>query len=249
MTDQSDDSLPPWTEEELAVLRSADQDRPGARSLAATLGAVGAGSAIASTVTTAKGAAVLGNVASASAKWGVAATIAKWAGIVALGSGVVTGGVVLIRRSAESAARARAPSRSVSGTPAPVAAKETAPSPAATEEVASDAPAPAPSGAGRRAVTRAQPDISQEIAALDEARAALRSGRAAESLAALDRYGAAYPKGSLRVEATALRIEALLRSGRRDRAEALADAFLVHNPKSPYAARIRTLLAGAPTGR
>jgi hypothetical protein len=39
-----------------------------------------------------------------------------------------------------------------------------------------------------------------------------------------------------------LRIDALLRSGNRARATALATAFLARNPKSPYAARVRALL-------
>ena len=73
-------------------------------------------------------------------------------------------------------------------------------------------PAPATS-VSRVPAVRSQPDISLEIAALDEARTALRAGRSTEALGALDRYDAKFGKsGGLRVEATELRIEALLRS-------------------------------------
>jgi hypothetical protein len=53
----------------------------------------------------------------------------------------------------------------------------------------------------------------------------------------------------LRVEATALRIEALLRSGKRARATSLANAFLARNPKSPYAARVRALIGDGAANR
>ena len=78
--------------------------------------------------------------------------------------------------------------------------------------------------------------------------ATLRAGHAAAALAALDRYDAKYAKpGSLQVEAAALRIEALARNGDRERAASLAAAFLSRHPRSPYAARIRALVA--PTTR
>ena len=78
----------------------------------------------------------------------------------------------------------------------------------------------------------------------------LRAGDAAGALAALDRYDAQFGKsGSLRVEATALRVEALVRAGQRKRAEALADAFLASHPNSPYATRIRALVESRPPSR
>jgi hypothetical protein len=88
-----------------------------------------------------------------------------------------------------------------------------------------------------------QPDITREIAAIDDARTALRQGKAAEALAALDRYDAEFTRGgSLHLEATALRIEALIQRGDRARATSLASAFLTSHPKSPYAMRIRALI-------
>jgi hypothetical protein len=160
-----------------------------------------------------------------------------------IGGVLVTGTVVVARRPGQpkpvAVAKKPAPPlrrEAARETPATTAAPE--PSPAAIE-----AREPAANPAGRRAVVRSQPDISLEIAALDEARTALRQGRAQDALAALDRYGAEFGRnGGLRVEATVLRIDALLRSGNRARATELANAFLARNPKSPYAARVRALL-------
>jgi hypothetical protein len=243
MTDFSEDGLPEWTGEELAILRSADDDRPPARSLTATLAAVGTGGALASGAVAAKGASVAAGVSTA--KWTTLFGVSKWVGLAMIGGVLVTGTVVVARRSESPApvavvkkpvvpVRREAPRETPAATPAPE------PPPAPAVEAADPAAA---SAAGRRAVVHAQPDISLEIAALDEARTALRQGRAGDALAALDRYGAEYGKnGGLRVEATVLRIDALLRSGNRARATALANAFLARNPKSPYAARVRALL-------
>jgi hypothetical protein len=44
-------------------------------------------------------------------------------------------------------------------------------------------------------------------------------------------------------EATVLRIEALLESGDRAQASALAERFETSNPKSPYTERIRSILS------
>lgn len=244
MTDPSFDSLPEWTEDELLVLRSADDDRPPTRSLPATLAAVGVGSALASGAAAAKGASV------ATAKWGSVVAISKWVGIVALGGAAVTGGMVLVEHSRQRASaakaldRAHAPASEIrvfekpQTSTSPELRVPEPPTPAAAQEAGPVNPS------GRKVAAQSQPDISLEISALDEARTALRAGRTADALAALDHYDRAFAKGgSLRVEATALRIEALLRAGNRDRATLLANAFLAHNPKSPYAARVRALVS------
>src|SRR5262249_6971779 len=154
----------------------------------------------------AKGASVAAGVSAA--KWTTLFGASKWVGIAMIGGVLVTGTVVVAQR-VESPAPVAAAKKAVAPLrrDAPRAMAPVEPPPAATAE-ASD-PTSASAG-GHRAVVRAQPDISLEIAALDEARAALRQGRAESALAALDRYGAEYGKnGSLRVEATVLRIDAL----------------------------------------
>ncbi len=266
MIDSSDESLPEWTDEELAVLRSAKDDAPGARSLPSTLAAVGVSGALASGAAAAKGAAGLGPIGSATStvKWGSAIVLSKWVGAVVLGTAVVAGGVAVSRRAgqkpAATAAKSTTPSErtvpqpmavaspsanTIAEIPTAAAAVQEAPSASADSEARESATA---SASGQRAAVHAQPDISREISALDDARDAVRGGRAAEALTMLDRYDATFGRGgSLRVEATALRIEALLRSGRRSNATSLAEAFLARHPKSPYAARVRTLVFGDST--
>lgn len=263
MIDSSDESLPEWTDEELAVLRSAKDDAPGARSLPSTLAAVGVSGALASGAVAAKGAAGLGQVGAGmgTAKWGSALVLTKWVGVVVLGAAVVAGGVAVARHAAQKTAATAAKSTTPSERTAPQSMAVAAPSanriaemPSAAADV-QEAPSPSAdseahepttaSASGQRAAVHAQPDISREISALDDARDAVRGGRAAEALTMLDRYDATFGHGgSLRVEATALRIEALLRSGRRSSATSLAEAFLARHPKSPYAARVKALVFG-----
>ena len=88
--------------------------------------------------------------------------------------------------------------------------------------------------------------LAAETKALDGVRAALAAGRAADALAALNRYRAAWPMGALRAEATLLHVEALLRSGNRAAAEREANALITQTQGSRYATRARALLDGAP---
>jgi hypothetical protein len=80
------------------------------------------------------------------------------------------------------------------------------------------------------------------VALLDEARGALGAGDPKASIAALDRYAAAFPHGTFRQEATVLRIETLLQAGDHARAESLANAFLAADPSGPYAKRVRQMM-------
>jgi hypothetical protein len=81
-----------------------------------------------------------------------------------------------------------------------------------------------------------------EVRMLDEARRSLQSHDGARALAALDAYARSFPAGSMRIEANALRIEALLMLGQVDSARALGRAFLAHHSSSPAAMRVRMLL-------
>lgn len=254
--------LPPdsdWSEEELLLLRSAEDDQPSSGSLAATLAAVGIGAASGAAVTASASAASASATSATAAsttaaKWGGAIAISKWVSVVAVGTTIAVSSIALERHASQPP---RSPARSAPQRPAspkphvaantndPSVAPVPSPSPAA-EEPRAAMPALRPTRAAspaRNTVVTAQPDLSREIAAIDEARSALRRGDASEALAVLDRYEVELAKsGRLQLEATALRIEVLFRLGERGRARALADAFLAKHPKSPYAMRIRALL-------
>lgn len=265
MKDVEGNALPEWTSEELALLRSADADAPSARSLPAALAAVGVSGAIVAAAAGAQAASAVGASSAAgasgaaaassaaAAKWGGAVALSKWIAVVALSGAAVAGGVVLSRHShaieqpVSRAIRGRthAPQHSAK----PPTAVPAAATPSTPEPPSALPPAPASKPDAARSMPLAkpaatQPDIHLEIAALDAALTTLRAGHASETLTALDRYDATFGRHSaLRVEATALRIEALAQSGDRNKAGVLARSFLERHPSSPYAARIRALLA------
>jgi hypothetical protein len=245
MSDPSD--LSEWTEEERLLLASAELDRPPPDSVTRTLRAAGAASAVATGLLAAQGAS-----ASLAGKVGGSFALVKWLVLAScLGAGAFGVATWHKSRVAHSAAV------SVVSAPAPrAAALPAVPIPAASlEPIAAVAESAVPASAelvapARSASVRAapsasagQPDLTRDIAALDQARQALRAGHAADALAALDRYDAEFGKsGALRVEASVLRIEATARVGNLSRARALARSFLAHNPKSPYATRVKAVL-------
>jgi hypothetical protein len=85
-------------------------------------------------------------------------------------------------------------------------------------------------------------NVAEQLVMLDEARALLRAGQAAQSLRLIERYESQFRGGAFYQEAEVLRIEALVRQGNRDSAMRLGRRFIDNNPKSPHAARIRSLL-------
>jgi TolA-binding protein len=81
--------------------------------------------------------------------------------------------------------------------------------------------------------------VKAELGLLEQARASLTSGSAGGALQVLTRYNERYPRGSMRLEAEVLKVEALAASGRTGEASRLADRLLVRNPKSVVASRLR----------
>jgi len=119
--------------------------------------------------------------------------------------------------------------------------------PAAVVPVIETAPLPvaaAPSLPEKR--HEADDDLGAQLALIDGARAMLAQGNARDALTRLREYDSRYPTGALGLEATALRVEALLRAGDRGKGQALGERFVAQHPNSPYATRIRSLLAQAP---
>lgn len=83
--------------------------------------------------------------------------------------------------------------------------------------------------------------LAEEVASLQEARAALAAGALQRALASLDAHARRFPQGRLGLEAEVLRIEALARAGDHASAAARARAFAAAHPGSPYASRVRAL--------
>lgn len=247
MTDQLD-QLPEWTDEERQLLASAALDRPPRTALPRTLQAATSAAIAAGTLATPAAALTLGGKTSALFGLAKQLGVVKWLALVALAGGAAVG--VKTWRGGQDASRVPAHGpvtvRQAEPVSAPPAARVTE-APLAVSAEPSPAPSPAPrraTSARAEASVAAQPDLSRDIAALDEARRALRSGRTRDALAALERYDAEFGKNAaLRVEAHVLRIEALARSGETARAQALAQKFIQQNPKSPYVERLRALLA------
>lgn len=121
---------------------------------------------------------------------------------------------------------------------AQAAAAQAAAAQAAVEPVASTPPV------YERAVPAAQKTaegstVKAELALLEQARSSLNSGNPTVALQTLRRYAERYPRGSMRLEAEVLRVEALAAAGRPREASRLAERLLSRNPKSVVAARLR----------
>jgi len=84
--------------------------------------------------------------------------------------------------------------------------------------------------------------LRDEVALLDQARAALASGNTAAALSALDRHKREFPRGFLSSEAEVLRVEALVKAGRTAEARAQGERLLSREPNGPQAKRVRSLL-------
>ena len=153
---------------------------------------------------------------------------------------VAAGGLVLTR-SSEPAAKPQTVQAQVQPARTATPVRTPAEDPPAAVEAPPTEEAPAapvrPAKPGKSAKTPSV--LQEELARLDSASTLLRSGAAAEALAALDRYERDFPSGKLRMESAVLRIEALARAGQAQRARTLADAFLKRHSASVLATRVR----------
>ena len=129
----------------------------------------------------------------------------------------------------------------VSASTAPPALSAVLPENAASAPEASPSVAPT-AQAPRSRSTGAVADIQEQIALLDAARAAVASGSAGRALELVRQYQAKYPTGSFRPEATALKIEALVKSGRLEEAKSLAQRFVAEHRGTPLADRVSRLI-------
>ena len=232
------------TDLERSLLRAGEAEEPSTESARRAAAALGLGASVA--------------LAAQAARAGLAsqtsAAVLRWAAVALVGAG----GLLLVgqawRRnqaalpppevSVQAPEPAKVPARAaVESTPEP----PSVPSAEAVVPKASVRSSPTPRSVAPPAAPPSAPSgsLADEIALLDAARRALRSGDARLALGELDRHQAEFPRGLLGQEATLLRIEALVRSGNRPAAEALARQFLARQPNSPHAKRIESLLGQA----
>jgi len=240
-----------WTSRELSILSSAALDVPPEGASERAIAGLQAAAALgigATGVASAKAAASgLGVKTVTLARLPL---LLKWVGVALVGGGVVAGVVAVERfrgvrqgaeESAREARRARAvlPAAGIASNPAPVTAVPGEPPPVVAPPAIEPRAANAPKAAERKNA------LVEEIRSIDLARGLLRKGDARGALAELDRYEAlARRGGSMRSEATIVRIEALRASGDVKGATALGERFLLQHPKSPYRDYVKSMLAG-----
>ncbi len=146
---------------------------------------------------------------------------------------------------------------------APIAAPtETAPAapPPAQTEIAVVTPDSLPSAPVRSAapqgsmpaprpvevVPASSASIAREVELLDVVKAKLGAGDTTAATRALDVYDGEFPQGTLRPEATVLRVRTLLARGERASAEKIGAEFLAKHPTGVHAKRVRMLLGETP---
>ncbi|MBX3213286.1 MAG: hypothetical protein KF850_14720 [Labilithrix sp.] len=84
------------------------------------------------------------------------------------------------------------------------------------------------------------PSLEDELAAVDQARAAFVGRDPTLALARVESYRRRFPVGRFMDEADALEIQALVSLARSDEARVKAARFLAEHPDSPYAQRVRS---------
>jgi hypothetical protein len=163
--------------------------------------------------------------------------------------GVLTLGLVAAVagwRAAQPAPRvARTPRASAPTAVQPVAAQPSEP-PAAVEAAGQGVPAGAHDELAAPAAPAAIIDdaaLRAEVALLDRARNALRDGASKRALRLLDQHGQRFTRARLAPEATALRIEALVKLGSHEQAGSMSQEFASTYPSHPLGDHVARLTA------
>lgn len=85
--------------------------------------------------------------------------------------------------------------------------------------------------------------IDAELAAIEAARGVLAAGRSNDALGRVNDYRITFPNAHFADEADVIEVQALVALGRVSEANVKAEQFLAAHPQSPYAKRIRALVA------
>lgn len=206
------------TEFERRVLQAAGQRKPSSASSKRMAKALGVTAAVIGTTATST------VTAGATAAW-------PWvsAGVIGL---VVVGAVVGTR------ARHREPKAVSPAVSAPVTPTRTPSASVQPPAVVDERPAAAVAPTQHSRAATAAGDLRDQVASIDNAREAISTGGSRRALEILRRYLDRYPTGSFRPEATALKVEALMKLGREAEARALAERFVAENRGSLIARRV-----------
>jgi hypothetical protein len=243
-----------------ALIAAGRDDAPSETALRRTLLSVGASAAVLTASSAAAGAA--GAAGSAIVKSGAGTTslglAVKWLGIGTVG-GLVTAATAYQLAppvgglGVEPAAQVVVVSAAPRPKRAPPAPPALAPAGDAPEQVVAvlesvDPPPRRTAGAaplGSSVAPEPVAPLAAEVAFVDSARTAFQAGNLAGTLERLARYEAEFPGQRLHAEVLFLRMEAHGGLGDRVAAEAVARRVLAAYPKSPHAARARSVLGQA----
>jgi hypothetical protein len=143
---------------------------------------------------------------------------------------------------------AQPPAHPVAPAPRPAAPRAVTSARASVPSAPADGAETAPRAAPQPAARAAPSSLGDQLAQLQRARAALRSGQAAQALELLDAYQSQLDGQAFGAEATLLRIEALAATGQKERAAESAQQFARDYPNSPLIDRAQSLasqLSGA----
>lgn len=116
-----------------------------------------------------------------------------------------------------------------------------APSPSAPNARTAGAPAQRAALRPQRELRSSRSTLGAQVALLDAARAAARTGQASQALALTNRYQRQFPAGELAPDAEVVAIEALAAEGDRATLAGRIARFLARYPSDPHAARVRAL--------
>ena len=236
---------------ERALLRSGVDDREPEDGAARALAALGL-------TTAAAGVASVG--ASASGHGAAAGTsiAVKLAALVLVTSGIVGAIAALAAHDDETPSTATRPTVLTEAEPVSSPPIETPPEPVAVSVAdlpSAAATPPVVIGTSQKRASASSVQVSSkrsvsaEIALIDEARAATRTGETERAARMLDAYDARFAHGTLFLEAKLARIELHLARSEHDEAGALCERFLSEHPQSAYDRRVRALLQRARSER
>lgn len=237
---------------ERRVLERALQKRPSSAASARMAKALGvtAGAVVTATVEGTARAMPKAAVEAGASKATAAAGATTWPWVTASVVGLALAGLVGARAWRTSPLRPTSVAPQLAPAPPP-------PAPLATdiERPMSTFPGSAsalPAAAHHPHVAAAPGDLRDEITFLDGARAALSAGDGRRALELVRRYQERFPRASFRPEATAIRVEALVKLDRQADARALAVRFMTENRGSLLAKRVAALVGlddqAAPSG-